>query len=79
MAGRTIPVRIGDVEFSVETAPVAGTEPTSWPSEAADRVADAFDRAKETIVEVAGSTVDLIETGRCARGRVPTAWRSSSG
>ena len=70
MAGRTIPVRIGDIEVQVETTPVAGTEQTSRASEAVDRVADAFDRAKETILEVAASTVDLIETA-AARGARP--------
>ena len=70
MAGRTIPVRIGDIEVLVETTPVAGSEQTSRTSDAAERVADAFDRAKETILEVAGSTVDLIEKAT-ARGTRP--------
>lgn len=69
MADRTIPVRIGDIEVLVETTPVSGTEPISRASDATDRVVDAFDRAKETILEVAASTVDLIEqaTARAAR------------
>lgn len=68
MAGKAIPVRIGDIEVMVETTPVAGTEQTS--RDATERVADAFDRAKETILEVAASTVDLIETAG-ARGARP--------
>jgi hypothetical protein len=70
LAGRTIPVRIGDIEVSVETTTVAGSEPTSRTSDAADRVTDAFDRAKATILEVAGSTVDLIQQA-AARGARP--------
>lgn len=61
MSSRTIPVRIGDVEVLVETTPVAGTQPTSRASDATDRVIDAFDRAKATILEVAASTAGLIE------------------
>ena len=69
MSARTIPVRIGKLEVLVETTPVAGTQPTSRASDAADRVIDAFDRAKETILELASSTADLIEeaAGRGAR------------
>jgi Trypsin-co-occurring domain 1 len=59
---RLIPVRVGGVEIEAEAVPVAGTEPTSGRlSRAAGGVADAFDRAQETIVEVARSTAVMIE------------------
>ena len=61
MSIRTIPVRPGDVELLVETTSVAGTEPTSSVSDAADRVVDAFDRARHAFVEVAASTADVID------------------
>ncbi len=54
----------------VETTLVAGTEPTSALGDAADRVVDAFDRAREAIVEIAASTAEVI--GRAAdRGAHP--------
>lgn len=47
-------MRVGDVEVLVETVPVAGSEPTSGRVDrAGQQVADAFDRAQETIVAVA--------------------------
>lgn len=54
-------MRIGDVEVLVQIVPVAGTEPTSALDKAADRMADAFDRAKATIVAVGQSTVEVID------------------
>lgn len=61
MAGRVVPVRVGEVELLVETAPVAGSEPTSTRLDrAGEVVADAFDRAQSAIVAVATSTVDTI-------------------
>ena len=39
MAGRVVPMRVGDVELLVETSPVAGSEPTSKLSRAQDAVA----------------------------------------
>jgi hypothetical protein len=69
MAGKLVPMRIGDVEVLVETVPVAGTEPTSGLETAKDKVVDAFDRAKATIVAVGESTADVIKnltTGRAA-------------
>jgi hypothetical protein len=38
MAGRVVPVRVGDVEVLVETVLVAGTEPTSRLGDAGERV-----------------------------------------
>jgi len=58
--GSTIPVRVGDIEVLVETTAVAGTQPTAKGSEPTERVVDAFDRAKETILEIATSTAGLI-------------------
>jgi hypothetical protein len=66
MAGRVESMRIGNVEVLVETTPVAGTEPTSAVAKAQDRLADAFERAKDTIVAMGESTVDVI--GRLADG-----------
>jgi len=60
MAARVTPVRVGDIELMVETIPVAGTEPTSRASEAADGVVDAFSRAQKAIVEIAASTAKVI-------------------
>ncbi len=60
MATRTIPVRVGDAELLVETVPVAGSEPTSRATEAADGALDAFSRAQEAIMEVAASTATMI-------------------
>lgn len=60
--GRTIPVRVGDIELLVETVPVAGTEQTSSRvQKAAEYAGEAFTRAQETIVEVAKSTSEMIE------------------
>jgi hypothetical protein len=61
LSGKAMPIRIGGIEVLVETTEVAGTQPTSKASDAADHVLDAFDRAKQTILEVAESTAGLIE------------------
>lgn len=64
MVGATLPVRVGDIELLVETVPVAGTQATSAASriaDAADNVRDAFVRAQSAIVEVAASTMQVIE------------------
>lgn len=67
--GRAIPVRVGDIELLVETAPVAGSEPTSRLDAAVDRAGEAFTRAQGAIVEIATSTVESIRaaTARAAR------------
>jgi hypothetical protein len=69
MAGREIPVRVGEVEVLVETTAVAGSEPTSRVDAAVDRVGEAFVRAQNAIVEIATSTVETIRktTARAAR------------
>lgn len=60
MAGRVMPMRIGDVELLVETTPMAGSEQTSALGRAQDAVAGAYERAQAAIVAVASSTVDVI-------------------
>ncbi|WP_157592380.1 CU044_2847 family protein [Solirubrobacter soli] len=52
---------MGDIEVLVETVPVAGSEATTSLSEAAGRVAEAFEGARQAIVEVAASTVGAID------------------
>lgn len=62
VAGRLIPVRVGDVEIEAEVVPVAGTEATSGHAErAAENIQGAFQRAQDAIVEVAKSTAAMIE------------------
>lgn len=53
-------MRIGDVDVLVETTAIAGTEPASAADAAREKMADSFERAKDTIVAVAKSTVDMI-------------------
>jgi hypothetical protein len=69
VAGRLIPVQVGDVLIEVEAVPVAGTEPTSGRvGKAAESVLEAFDRAQDAIVAVAKSTAQVIEkAGAAAR------------
>jgi hypothetical protein len=64
-----VPMQVGAVEIAVETVPGAGTEETSGRvAKAAGNVADAFDRAQQTILEVARSTAEMIErAGAAAR------------
>jgi hypothetical protein len=57
-----IPVRVGDIEIQVEAVVPAGTQPTSSKAaKAAGTVLDAFDRAQETIIQVAKSTAEMID------------------
>jgi len=69
VAGRLIPVQVGDVLIEVEAVPVAGTEPTAGrAAKAAESVLEAFDRAQDAIVAVAKSTAQVIEkAGAAAR------------
>jgi hypothetical protein len=64
-----IPVRVGDTEIQVEAVVVAGTQPTSGKAaKAAGTVLDAFDRAQDTIIQVAKSTAEMINrTGTAVR------------
>lgn len=76
-AGIPITVQVGDAVLEVETVPVAGTQGTSRLGDSAEQVRDAFTRAQQAIVEIAASTVQVIEG---AAGGPPgrTRWRSSS-
>jgi hypothetical protein len=67
--GQPILVRVGDIDLLVETAVVAGTQPTTGRTQkAAERVGDAFTRAQDTIIEVAKSTAEMIgKTAGAAR------------
>jgi Trypsin-co-occurring domain 1 len=65
MAGRLIPIRIGEVEVLVEVTSLPGSEPTSGIDKASERVANAYQKAQATILEVAASTVDTL--GRLAK------------
>jgi Trypsin-co-occurring domain 1 len=56
-----IPVKVGDVELLVEAIPVAGSQPTSRLSSAADRVEDAFTRAQNTLVEITAATARTVD------------------
>ena len=69
VAGRLIPVRVGDIEIEVEAVPVAGTEADSGrAAKAAGNVLEAFGRAQEAIIEVAKSTAQMIDrAGAAAR------------
>jgi len=59
---QTVPVRVGDVEVLVETVPVPGSERTSGRLEdAGRRVVEAFDRAQQAIVEIAGQLAGTVE------------------
>ncbi|MEU6487358.1 CU044_2847 family protein [Streptomyces sp. NPDC046887] len=60
MARRILPVRVGDVELLVETVPVAGSESTSRLTDAGDRVVDAFDHARDALVEIASSAAEAV-------------------
>jgi hypothetical protein len=67
MVGRVVPVQVGAVELLVQTVPVAGSEQTSGLDEAGRRVVDAFDRAEEAILEIAGKLAGTVaELGRRA-------------
>jgi Trypsin-co-occurring domain 1 len=69
-AGRSIPVRVGDLELLVETVIIPGTEQTaSLSQKAAEWTGGAFTRAQEVIAEVAKSTAETIDNlaGRAAR------------
>lgn len=68
----TVAARVGDVDLLIETARVAGSEPTSRASDAIQGVEDAFERAQHAIVEIAASTARVI--GDAAnRGAHPTS------
>jgi hypothetical protein len=53
-------MRVGGLELLIETSDVvvAGSEPTSALSKAAQRVGEGFDQVRDAIVEVASSVAD---------------------
>ncbi|MFD4602224.1 CU044_2847 family protein [Streptomyces sp. NPDC058464] len=61
MAGGSITVQVGETELLVETVPVSGTQATSRVGDAAQGVRDAFVRAQNAIVEVATSTIAVLD------------------
>ena len=63
-ASDVIPVRLGETEVLVETTRLAGTEPTSRASTAADSVTSTFDDAQQTILELAAKTAATLERAR---------------
>ncbi|MDJ0346187.1 CU044_2847 family protein [Streptomyces sp. H10-C2] len=56
-----LPGRVGDVDLLVETVAAAGSESTSRLQDAGGRVVDAFDHARDAIVEIASSTAEAIQ------------------
>lgn len=60
MVNRLLPVRVGGVDVMVETVVAAGSEPTSRLQDAERQVVDAFDRARDAMVEVAASAAEAI-------------------
>jgi len=69
VTGPLIPVKVGNIEIAVEAVREPGTEPTSGKTgKAAENVLGAFDKAQETIIEVAKSTARMIDkAGTAAR------------
>jgi len=61
-------MRIGETEILVETTAVAGTEQASAVDALQGKAVDAFEQAKDAIVEVAKMTVGMI--GRLPRSAV---------
>ncbi|MFD8076228.1 CU044_2847 family protein [Streptomyces sp. NPDC059718] len=61
MANRLLPVRVGSVDVLVEAVATAGSEPTSRLQDAGQHVVDAFDRARDVVVEIASSTAEAVE------------------
>jgi hypothetical protein len=59
--GKVVKVQVGEYELLVEASEVTGTEPTSALDKVGDKVSDAMERAKDAIVAIGQSTVDVIE------------------
>jgi len=68
VAGRVVTMQVSGVDLLVETAVVAGSEPTAARLDRAqEAVTDAFGRARHAIVAIAESTVSTIgELGQAA-------------
>lgn len=72
MPGKPVLVRVGDVELWMETRQgPPGTEQTAAIDKVQDRVTDAWQRAKDTIVAVGESTVDVIARLRASEVASP--------
>lgn len=69
MAANVVPIEVGGLPLLVEVTTVAGTEPTSKAGDASEKVLDAFERVKDTIVEMAVSTKEVLDktVGRAVR------------
>ncbi|MFC4031964.1 CU044_2847 family protein [Streptomyces polygonati] len=52
---------MGSTSLQIETTAVAGTQQTSRLADAARQTSDAFARAQQAIVDIAASTVEIIE------------------
>jgi hypothetical protein len=77
--GDTVEVRVGYGRLLVETIPASGSELTSgWLNRASDHVLEAFERAKDAIVNVASPAVDLIGKA-AARAACPDQLEIGSG
>src|SRR5262249_11309216 len=61
MSSNVVPIHIGDAQVLIEVTPVAGTEPTSKSGDAAQKVLGAFETVKDTIVDMAVSTKEVID------------------
>jgi hypothetical protein len=59
MAVAAVTMRVGELDVLVEVVQLAGSEPTSRLDKVHDRAVDTFGRAKDTIVALATSTVDI--------------------
>ncbi|KUL27335.1 CU044_2847 family protein [Streptomyces regalis] len=61
MASGPITVQVGETELLVETVQAGGTQATSRVGDAAESVREAFARAQNAIVEVATSTIAVLD------------------
>ncbi|MEN8655408.1 CU044_2847 family protein [Streptomyces sp. 21So2-11] len=60
-SGVPITVQVGSTSLQIETTALAGTQATSRLSDASRQTSDAFARAQQAIVDIAASTVEIIE------------------
>jgi hypothetical protein len=70
MPGRIQELQVGGVTVLVETSPVAGTEMTSRLDRAQEAMGDGFAHARDTIVGIAESSVEMIDR-LCGQTRQP--------
>ncbi|MFN8097374.1 MAG: CU044_2847 family protein [Dermatophilaceae bacterium] len=67
-ATKLVHTRIGDTDVWVSAVQTPGTQQTA--GSAADRLVDAFDKARDVMVELGGKVADAVET-MAARGAHP--------